>query len=310
MTMTTLTPVTCAEELKDSLSLLEGRFAESTIETALGLVSYRSCGSGTGPVVVLLHGISSGAASWLQCALRLEKDAHVIAWNAPGYGRSTALPQERPTAADYAQQLDAFLQALGIIDCVLVGHSLGAMMAAAYAGGGYRRAAKIVLMSPALGYGSAARRVRGQQIAQERLDTLRTIGVDGMAQRSPARMLSAQASDAQRAWVRWNIQWLNPQGYTQAVHLLCGDDLRRYVNIDGVGGDLAHAKPDALAAVYCGADDVVTTPADSRALAEDLQIPFRLIDRAGHACYIEQAGAVAAAIRGHFYQFSQIKTTS
>src|SRR5450830_1061264 len=296
MTMTTLTPVTCAEELKDSLSLLEGRFAESTIETALGLVSYRSCGSGTGPVVVLLHGISSGAASWLQCALRLEKDAHVIAWNAPGYGRSTALPQERPTAADYAQQLDAFLQALGIIDCVLVGHSLGAMMAAAYAGGGYRRAAKIVLMSPALGYGSAARRVRGQQIAQERLDTLRTIGVDGMAQRSPARMLSAQASDAQRAWVRWNIQWLNPQGYTQAVHLLCGDDLRAYA-ADGAWGKIP-------ATVACGSADVVTTPAASLELSRDLDLSFHLIDHAGHACYIEQAEAVAAVLRSQLFQLT------
>src|SRR5450830_2071911 len=308
MTALTSATVTCAEALKDSLSLLEGRFTESTVDIGNSLVSYRSCGRG--PAIVLLHGISSGAASWLQCALRLEPHAQVIAWNAPGYGRSTPLPQAQPTAGDYAERLEQFLAALGIHDCLLVGHSLGAMMAGAYLGNGYRRASRMLLLSPAQGYGSVENRMRGQKIAQERLDVLHSIGVAGMAERSPARMLSAQASDAQRAWVRWNIQWLNPQGYTQAVHLFCGDDLRRYVNIDGVGGDLAHAKPDALAAVYCGADDVVTTPADSRALAEDLQIPFRLIDRAGHACYIEQAGAVAAAIRGHFYQFSQIKTTS
>lgn len=297
--MTTLAPVACAEELKDPLSLLEGRFAERSVDTALGVVSYRSCGSG--PVVVLLHGISSGAASWLQCALRLEKDAQVIAWNAPGYGRSTPLPQEQPGAADYALQLEAFLQALGIVDCLLVGHSLGAMMAAAYAGGGYRRAARMLLISPALGYGSMARRARGQQVRQERLATLHSIGVDGMAQRSPARMLSAQASDAARAWVRWNIQWLNPQGYTQAVHLLCGDDLRACI---GSAGDAVSGTAAQVAAVYCGAQDVVTTPADSRALAEDLQVPFHLIDNAGHACYIEQPGAVATAIRSHLYQFS------
>ncbi|WP_034300296.1 alpha/beta fold hydrolase [Herbaspirillum sp. RV1423] len=295
--MTSLAPasVTCADTLKDSLSLLEGRFAESAVGIGnAGAVSYRSCGRG--PVVVLLHGISSGAASWLQCALRLEQDAQVIAWNAPGYGRSTPLPQTQPSAADYAGRLELFLDALGIANCVLVGHSLGAMMAAAYVGGGYKRAARVLLVSPAQGYGSDARRARGEKIRQERLDVLHAIGIEGMAERSPTRMLSAGAGDAERAWVRWNIQWLNPAGYTQAVHMLCGDDLRAYMP-DGVSGT-------APAAVYCGADDVVTTPDDSRKLAWDLNLPFHLIDNAGHACYIEQPGAVAAAIRGHLYKLS------
>lgn len=294
--MTPLAPtaVTCAETLKDSLSLLEGRFAESTVDLGNGsIVSYRTCGRG--PVIVLLHGISSGASSWLQCALRLEQDAQVIAWNAPGYGRSSALPQMQPSAADYAAQLELFLQALGIANCVLVGHSLGAMMAAAYIRT-YQRAKRLLLMSPAQGYGSAAKQERGRQIAQERLEALRTIGVEGMAQRSPARMLSAQAGDSERAWVRWNIQWLNPAGYTQAVHLLCGDALRNYAP-KGVLSEVP-------ATVYCGAADQVTTPEDSRELAWDLNLPFHLIDNAGHACYIEQPGAVAAAIRGHLYKLT------
>ncbi|MCW5300490.1 alpha/beta hydrolase [Herbaspirillum lusitanum] len=293
--------VTCADTLKDSLSLLEGRFAESTVDLDDGsIVSYRSCGRG--PVIVLLHGISSGAASWLQCALRLEKDAQVIAWNAPGYGRSTALPQMQPSAADYAARLELFLQALGVNNCLLVGHSLGAMMAAAYVGGsgGGKRASRLLLVSPAQGYGSDAKRERGRQIAQERLDVLRAIGVEGMAERSPARMLSAQAGDAERAWVRWNIQWLNPAGYTQAVHMLCGDALQAYAP----NGMLGHVP----ATVCCGAEDVVTSADDSRELAWNLNLPFHLIDNAGHACYIEQAGAVAAAIRrqlsGHPYQLS------
>lgn len=288
--------VTCADTLKDSLSLLEGRFAESTVDLGDGsIVSYRSCGRGT--VIVLLHGISSGAASWLHCALRLEQDAQVIAWNAPGYGRSTSLPQMQPSAADYAAQLELFLEALGIRNCVLVGHSLGAMMAAAYVGGsGGKRASRLLLVSPAQGYGSEAKRERGQQIAQERLDVLRTIGVEGMAERSPARMLSAQAGVVERAWVRWNIQWLNPAGYTQAVHMLCGDALRAYAPRDVLG--------HVPATVYCGTDDVVTTADDSRELAWNLNLPFHLIDNAGHACYIEQPGAVAAAIRGHLYKLS------
>jgi pimeloyl-ACP methyl ester carboxylesterase len=281
-------PVTCDGNLKQSISLLEERFEERSIAIGGHAVSYRSCGRG--PFVVLLHGIGSGAASWLHCALLLEKDAQVIAWNAPGYGNSTSLPDAQPDAADYALRLEAFLQALGITDCLLVGHSLGAMMASAYVAAGYGRASRLLLISPAQGYGSDDQRVRGRQIAKERLAALETLGIDGMADRSPARMLSAQADDAARTWVRWNMQRLDAKGYTQAVHMLCGDDIHCYVPA-GVPG-----------AVVCGGADVVTTPLASRALAEQFDLPFHLIDDAGHACYIEQPDAAAAVIRQQLYK--------
>jgi len=282
--------MTCTDPLQDALSQLESGFAESVVKIGNALLSYRSCGRG--PAIVLLHGISSGAASWLQCALRLSQEAQVIAWNAPGYGRSSPLPQVQPTAADYAERLEQLLAALGIERCLLVGHSLGAMMASAYVGRGYRRASKLLLLSPAQGYGSAAKRAQGEKIAQQRLEDLRNIGVAGMAERGPARMLSSQTGAAERAWVQWNIQGLNAAGYTQAVHMLCGDDLRAY------------AADGAWATVMCGALDVVTTPAASLELARDLDLPFGLIDNAGHACYIEQAETVAAALRDQLYQLT------
>jgi pimeloyl-ACP methyl ester carboxylesterase len=276
--------VACADVLKDQLALLEGRFAERSVDVGGAMVSYRSCGSG--PVVVLLHGISSGAASWLQCALKLEPQARVIAWNAPGYGRSTPLPMARPKAADYALRLQQMLAALEVHECVLVGHSLGALMAAAYVASGARVARRTLLASPALGYGTPSKQARAREIEQERLGALHTLGIDGMARR-PSRLLSQHASQADRAWVQWNMQWLDPAGYTQAVHLLCGDD---------IGGYLAAAPKEGIS-VSCGALDVVTTPEASRAMAQQFALPFQLMDAAGHACYIEQPTAFAARIR-------------
>jgi cytochrome c-type biogenesis protein CcmH/NrfF len=145
---TSATAVSCDNALREPLALLEGRFAEGSVEVPGGRVSYRSCGSG--PVVVLLHGISSGAASWLQCALKLESQARVIAWNAPGYGRSTPLTISQPKAVDYARRLQDMLQALEVEQCVLVGHSLGALMAAAYLAHGDGRARRTLLADPAL----------------------------------------------------------------------------------------------------------------------------------------------------------------
>lgn len=265
------------------MSLLEQRFPERSVEVDGSVISYRSCGSG--PAIVLLHGIGSGAASWLACALSLAQDAQVIAWNAPGYGSSSPLANAMPSAADYAACLHQLLATLGINRCVLVGHSLGAIIASAYTTVHGESVSKLVLLSPAQGYGSATRRAQGQQVAQDRLAALANLGVSGMAEHRSGRMLSPQASDAARAWVRWNMQQLDPAGYTQAVHMLCGDAIQNYAPV-GIAG-----------AVYCGSADAITTPQDSQALATQFALPFSLIEKAGHACYVEQPDAVAAVIR-------------
>jgi pimeloyl-ACP methyl ester carboxylesterase len=297
--MTAIASAGSASQLQDAIDLLHARFAERSVDVGGSAISYRSCGAETaGKTVVLLHGIGSGAASWLQCALELAGDARVIAWNAPGYGVSSPLPMTSPSAANYATRLQQFLRVMGIADCVLVGHSLGAMMASAYVAQEPGRVSQLLLISPAQGYGSDDKRVRGREIAQQRLAALEDPGIQGMAQKSPERMLSPQAGDLARAWVRWNAQTLNPAGYAQAVYMLCGDDLQRYLSMTA---GLAAAR---VMAVYCGADDIVTTPQDSRALAEAFQLPFQLIEAAGHACYVEQPQAVAAVIRRHLDQLS------
>jgi pimeloyl-ACP methyl ester carboxylesterase len=293
-----------ADGLQYALSLLERHFAERTVGVDGGVVSYREIAAAPGapgaspasaaqPTVVLLHGIGSGAASWLPCALELAAAApgsRIIAWNAPGYGASTALAAARPGAQAYAARLRQLLQALGVLDngrFVLVGHSLGAMMASAYAAAHPATLDKLVLLSPARGYGQAARLQQGAQVARERLSTVGELGVHGMATQRSSRLLSDGASTAQRDWVRWNMAQLKLPGYTQAVHLLCGDAIENYA----LSGAVC-----AVASVHCGSADNVTTPADCRLVAEHHGLPFALIGQAGHACYVEQPLAAAAAI--------------
>lgn len=285
--MTLSAPLTDDDLLREPLALLATHFAEHCITLGDARISYRSGGSG--PVVVLLHGISSGAASWLPCALALQQHARVIAWDAPGYGASTPLPQSVPSARDYAVRLQQLLQALEISQCVLVGHSLGALMAAAYLAGGDGRAQHTLLADPALGYGGAGKQLRAAEVRQERLATLRSLGIAGLAQK-PTRLLSAQASAAAHAWVRWNMQRLDAAGYTQAVHMLCGDDIGHYLQ----------QAPRRGLSVVCGAADIVTTPEASEGLARQFDLPFNLVDAAGHACYIEQPTLFAALVRAQF----------
>ena len=93
--------------------------------------SYLRSGGGKGIPIVLLHGIGSNAQSFEPLMRALPHPA--IAWNAPGYGESDPLTQEWPDASDYAAALQRLLAHLQVKQCVLLGHSLGALIAARYA---------------------------------------------------------------------------------------------------------------------------------------------------------------------------------
>lgn len=241
-------------------------------------------GATDAPAVVLLHGISSGAASWLHTALQLD-GLQVIAWDAPGYGESTPLPGAAPLDTDYAARLEGLLQALDLRRCLLVGHSLGALMAAAHVRHyGAARVARLVLISPAGGYGQRGNDAQRERVQRERLAALEQYGVAGLAARIDQRLLSAEATPAQRAWVRWNTARLQPAGYRQAVALLCGSDL-----------GAAQGVPLPVE-VHCGTADVVTTPQASQAWAARLGAPYADIAGAGHASPIEQPQTVARLI--------------
>ncbi len=273
--------------LQSNLALLARRFPQRLVTLASGArVAVRECGvSGDAPTIVLLHGISSGAASWLHSAVMAGEQAHVIAWDAPGYGDSTPLAGDAPRDADYAARLHELLQTLDIHRCVLVGHSLGALMAAAYARDlGASRVVHVVFISPAGGYGAAAQAAASKRVRTERREALHTLGVDGLAERIAQRLLSPVADAAARAWVQWNTARLQPAGYLQAVELLCASDL-------GASRDLV-----VPVEIHCGDADVVTPPAACRAWADLYAAPFNLIDGAGHASPVEQPEAVARLI--------------
>ena len=115
---------------------------------------------GSGIPLMLLHGISSGAASWhKQMALN---GFRVLAWDMPGYGESPMLAVARANAGDYADALAAMLDRAGVWQTVLVGHSLGALVASAFAAKFPDRVIHLVLADAAQGYGNAAPAQREQ----------------------------------------------------------------------------------------------------------------------------------------------------
>lgn len=246
-------------------------------------IGYREAGAAreTALPLVLLHGIGSGAASWLQQLETLGAARRVFAWDAPGYGESTPVEPASPQAADYADALRGWLDALGIDRCVLVGHSLGAIIAGHFAAANPQRVAGLALLSPAGGYGAASEAVRVQK-RDSRLAMLAELGPQGLADQRSANMLSATASETAREWVRWNMARIVPGGYAQATHLLANADLAADL---AQRADTSHNEP--LVCVAVGEEDRITTPDACERIAQAANVPLQRIPGAGHAGYVE-----------------------
>lgn len=88
--------------------------------------------AGRGPTVVLLHGLGGFAQSWRRTIEALAPRATVFALDLPGFGRS-AKPRTTYQLGYFARALHGFLDAMGVGQASLVGHSLGAAVAVTYA---------------------------------------------------------------------------------------------------------------------------------------------------------------------------------
>lgn len=258
-------------------------FPLHTVDTRLGRISYRRAGS-AGAALVLLHGIGSGAASWLRQLQTLGPTHTVLAWNAPGYGDSSPLPMAIPTASDYAARILAWLDALQLERVTLVGHSLGALMAGAASRIGPQRVERLILLAPAGGYGKAAAAVRESKL-RDRLANLHALRPAGMAEKRAAAMLAPTAAPALVQFVKNVMAQIDPAGYTQACQMLMQGDL---------ASDLAAAQCPVL--VASGNADMVTPPAACANLAAAAGTTLIDLGPVGHLCTLEAAVAVNALI--------------
>lgn len=254
------------------------------VACAHGSMGWREAGRGL--PLVLLHGIGSGSQSWAGQLDALASSHRVVAWDAPGYAESAPLPNPTPLADDYAQALADLLARLGIDELVLLGHSLGALVAAAWAARPTARLHRLVLASPARGYGLAAPEVR-QAKWRERVEAVERLGPEGLAADRAAALCAPGAPQAVVEKVRWNMARVTRQGYAQAAHMLAHDDL------------LTHLRRVAVSvpvSVLCGALDR-TTPAEASAkVASDVGAAFTLLPGVAHACYAEDPAAFNAAL--------------
>lgn len=143
---------------------------------------------GSGPALVLIHGIGHHWQGWRPVIDRLTPDFDVIACDSPGFGRSAPLPAGvQPTVHSYTDAFERFFAELGLDRPHVAGNSMGGGIGLELARRG--AASSVTAISP-VGFWTARER-RYCQLSLSALATLPAVAhplVRALARTAPGRV--------------------------------------------------------------------------------------------------------------------------
>ena len=270
------------------LSGLEERFAE------VRGVRMRYFVGGTGPPVVLVHGLAGAAANWSLLAPKLAERRRVLVPDLPGHGASSPLAVA-PTLNPVADRVLTLAEREGMLPAAVVGHSMGGVVALRMA---IRRPAAVraLVLAAVAGISTVRRRA---EIAFGIVSVLK-----------PARIASRR-----RGWVArssllrtivfgyWEAS--DPAAMSPEAVEACLSEPALHTDVDSVGWALVRDDPRAdLDRVACpvlvlwGARDHLVPVEDGVEYARRLRAPLRIVPDCGHLLIGERPDACREAIEG------------
>ena len=211
-------------------------------------IAYRLAGRGR--PVVLLHGGAEDGRAWRLQREGLADEFEVIAWDAPGCGASSDVP-EAWRMPDYADALAGFLRALGVERPHLVGLSWGSTLALEFDRRHPGVAASLVLAGAYAGWGGSL--PPGEVEARLR-DVLAAAGLprdralEGLPGMLEGPVPQELATEMAQVWAD-NMGGRLPGGYRAMAHAMAEADLRPALPLIAVPTLLLHGEKDRRAPV-------------------------------------------------------------
>jgi flavin reductase (DIM6/NTAB) family NADH-FMN oxidoreductase RutF/pimeloyl-ACP methyl ester carboxylesterase len=215
--------------------------------------------AGRGEPVILVHGVGMAAEIWRPQLDALSQRYDVIAYDMLGHGGSD-LPPREARLSDYADQLHAVMDELGLARAHLVGHSMGALVVLEFALAYPDRILSVAALNAVYCRSQGQRSaVEARAAALEQGGHLATI--DGTIARwfgDPVLERTLEAA----ATTRRLLGAVDPRGYQRTYRLFAtADDAHR--------GRLAQLRAPSL--FMTGAGDPNSTPEMSRIMAAEAQ---------------------------------------
>jgi pimeloyl-ACP methyl ester carboxylesterase len=252
------------------------------------------------PVLLLLHGFGASVFSWREVIQPLSEESRVVAFDRPGFGlterpvRGQWLGESPYGAEGQAALTVALMDASGIQEAVLVGHSAGAVVAALVALEHPERVTALVLVAPAILTSGGGPGWLRPLLAIPQVDHLGPLIVRGFVGRLESVL---------------DQSWYDPslltddvrEGYKLTLQVEGWDrglwEILRAPQPKDLAGRLGEIEMPTL--VICGEGDSIVPMADSAAVAEAVPgARFARIEQAGHLPHEEQPGDFVKLVQG------------
>lgn len=241
---------------------------------------------GQGPTIVLLHGSKGDSTAWLPLMQQLQSQFRCVAIDLLGFGNS-AKPEIRYDIAKEVAFVRAVVEALKIDSFILIGHSFGGWVAAAYAIA-YPNAVSHLVLSAAAG-------IRDDQFL-ERSQYLLPITWDTPIIDWGIQLISPLATAFGQQATISEIMWLRQQLRTEpAIRSLILDRLRPEDAVDTVEQHIHQISIPTL--VLAGENDTTIPRWHSETYAREIPNAHLLVIKgANHALPTLYTQEVAQAV--------------
>ena len=121
---------------------------------------------GSKPPVILLHGLAANGSCWAAVAQSLEEDYDVIMPDARGHGKSSA-PNDGYQYEDHANDVVGLIETLRLSSPILIGHSMGGLIAAVVASRNPKLLRGLILADPSFLSPKVQSEVRDSDVADQ-----------------------------------------------------------------------------------------------------------------------------------------------
>lgn len=242
--------------------------------------------AGSGPDVILLHGLGGDGSNWRATLLPLAAKFHVLVPDQVGFGQSDK-PLINYRVGTLVDFLNAFYTKAGIAKATLVGNSLGGWVAMDFALAHPEKVNRLVLVDSA---GYSPKRTGAQPLTRELL-----LGLDPSTIAGEKQLMGV---------VFYNKAFSSDQFAEQALimHLHKNDSytIDRFIDSilrgeDVVDGRLGGIKAPTL--IVWGRQDALVPLAAGKALAEDIPgAQSVILDDCGHVPQVECSGPFNTAL--------------
>ncbi|KAH7400249.1 Alpha/Beta hydrolase protein [Cadophora sp. MPI-SDFR-AT-0126] len=246
---------------------------------------------GEGPPMIMMHGLGGSSNFFQPLVATFSKTFTVVRFDWEGLGRSKidlSDNADRITMPKYVRDITAVMEHFKFESAILVGHSLGSVLAMMFAAQFPKRVIALVAIGPGR---SRAKVPAAKAFTLQMAKNARELGMPALADGTVAKNVAASSSDVVRAFVREVIAGQDGEGYARVCEAACDD-----THVDPEYGLIS-----CPTVVVSGDQDLISPPEVGEEIAQLIgsgtaTVVFRVV-HSGHQQVLEDTQGVVAAIK-------------